>query len=170
MLLFPAAYVSFQNLVTLVIPDRLMRFTYRFVVLFFTLEVASLSLFWPFLACLISDLPSTFLNVKQNNKVGKPTWRVDRSAFQKSSSTHDQTHGYQKKTHTTCKRWMLLSKLQRCYNNIIYFLLYHSCIKKMINPSGRRVFCCNLYNTTQRTTFGTSNLLGFCNHCWVFRL
>ena len=44
-----------------------------------------------------------------------------RSARQKSSSTHDQTYGYQKKNTyiTTCKRWMLLLKLQRYYNKII---------------------------------------------------
>ena len=40
---------------------------------------------------------------------------------------------------TTCKEWMLILQLRRCYNNIISGLnLYSSCIKKMINPVGKR--------------------------------
>ena len=72
LLLFPAAYTSVQNLVTLVMLDGSAWLAYRFVVFFSTLEIASLSLFPPFLTCLILfDVPST-----SNNKVGKPTWHI----------------------------------------------------------------------------------------------
>ena len=62
LLLFPAAYASVHNLAPSV--DGSVRYAYRFVVLFSTFEIASLSLFPPFLPCLISDFPSTILQCR----------------------------------------------------------------------------------------------------------
>ena len=135
LLLFPAAYTSVQNLVTLVILDGLARFAYRFVVLFL---YSWNSLSFTFLA--FSDLPHLDLlwrsfNIRQQSQ--ETNMARSACAHQKSSSMHEWTYRYQKKT--TCKEWMLILQLQRRYNNIISCLnLYSFCIKKMINPNDRK--------------------------------
>ena len=87
LLLFPAAHASVQNLITLVILDGSVRFTYRFVVLFSTLEIASLPLFLPFLTCLILDLPSMFLQLRTEQQSQETN--MAHGTRQKSSSTHE---------------------------------------------------------------------------------
>ena len=88
LLLFSAAYASVQNLVTSVILDGSARFTYRFVVLFSTYEIASFPLFMPSLTCLILDLLSTFLQ-RQTTKSGI---NMARSARQKSTPVRMNKH------------------------------------------------------------------------------
>ena len=147
MLLFSAAYASVQSVVTSVILDRSAPFTYHFVVLCFY-SLNSLSSTFPTFSDLRHygssfEVPSTL-----NNKVGKQAWCV----------VHTRNHlvctnkcmDIRRKKHiTTCKEWMPLLQLKRCYNNIISCLnLYSSCIKKMINPDGiREEFSAVIYMT-----------------------
>ena len=61
LLLFQAVYTSFQNPVTSVILEGSVHSHTVLWCFFSTLEIASFPLFLPFLTCLISDLPSKFL-------------------------------------------------------------------------------------------------------------
>ena len=94
------------------------------------------------------------------------------SARQKSYSTHDQTYGYQKKNTyiTTCKRWMLLLKLHRCYNNIISCFIVLVSRKWSIAMVESKSFL--LYFIQHDTTYDPWNIkfAGFHKHCWVFHL
>ena len=76
LLLFPAAYTSVQNL---------QHDSHTVSCFFSTFEIASLSLFLPFLTCLILDLFSMF-NIKQDSR----ETNMVRSAHQKLSSQYAQ--------------------------------------------------------------------------------
>ena len=138
MYLFPAAYASVQNIITSVMLDGSVRFAYRFVVLFSILELASLPLFPPFRICLISDFPLTFLQRRTTKSGNHATWRVVHVKiiwYARINVRISEENTYI----TTCKEWMLLLQLQGCYNNIISCLnFYSSCIKKMVNPDGKK--------------------------------
>ena len=94
-----------------------------------------------------------------------------RSAHQKiiwSVRTDKRTDIRRKQYITTCKEWMLILQLQRRYNNIISCLnLYSSCIKKMINPDGRRFSAviyttrCNVRPSEHQICMFSEPLLGF---------
>ena len=141
LLLFPAAYTSFQNPVTSVLLEGSARFAYRFVVLFF---YSWNSLFFTFPA--FSDLPhfgSSFdvpSTYTSDNKVEKPTWHVVHVHTRNHLvCTNKRTDVRKKHMITACKEWMLILQMQRRSYNIISCLnLYSSYIKKMINPDGRR--------------------------------
>ena len=140
LLLFPAAYTSFQNPVTSVILEGLVRFAYRFVVLFL---YSWNSLFFTFPA--FSDSPhfGSSFNVPSmytsDNKVGKPTWRVLHVHTRNHLVSTNKRTDIRKNMITTCKEWMLILQMQRCSHSVISCLnLYSSYIKKMINLDGRR--------------------------------